>query len=210
MMSRIGSFCVNAAEPLSTRSLPFRAAFPDRGQRMSDFGWKADIAHRCCSAQVLVMGMKLPALVALLSVTACENGQRPFRMVQFCLASTAEIEPMKALLREVAATQKLPFFDRSKDTEAELNAIAKDQKDLPVAHPTVNVGTAGAGAVGFCAGNFAEAPSPIVVGFSQASDTAAARQFSDAVVRVLSSRWRVHEVANVEKSGAFPLKDCNR
>lgn len=136
-------------------------------------------------------------------------GERPFRMVQFCLANTGEIGPMKAALREVAAANKLPFYDNSIATEADLNAVAKDQKNIPVAHPTVNVGTVGPTAMGFSAGNFAEAPSQIVVGFSKASDPVAAGRLSDAVVQALSRRWRVHDVLNVETSGAFPLKDCN-
>ena len=129
-------------------------------------------------------------------------------MVQFCLATTAEIEPMKALLRGVAATNKLPFYDNSKQTEFHRISTAEVQKNTPVAHPTVNVGTVGPTAMGFSAGNFADAPSQIVVGFSKANDPVAAKQLSDDVVQVLSSRWRIHEVPNVETSGAFPLKVC--
>ena len=129
-------------------------------------------------------------------------------MVQFCLAGAGEIEPMKAMLREVAASNKLPFFDNSKQTEADLNSIAEVQKETPVAHPTVNVGTVGPDAMGFSAGNFADAPSQIVVGFSKGHDPSAARKLSDAVVRAVSRRWQIHEVPNDETSGAFPLKDC--
>jgi hypothetical protein len=129
-------------------------------------------------------------------------------MVQFCLADPSEIGAMKAVLREVATANKLPFYDNSKQTEAELDSIAEVLKNTPVAHPTVNIGTVGPAAMGFSAGNFAEAPSQIVVGFSKGEDSSAARKLSDAVVQALSQRWRVHEVPNVETSGAFPLKDC--
>jgi hypothetical protein len=155
------------------------------------------------------MKWRLAVLGTLVGISACGMGERPFRMVQFCLANTGEIGPMKAALREVAAANKLPFYDNSIATEADLNAVAKDQKNIPVAHPTVNVGTVGPTAMGFSAGNFAEAPSQIVVGFSKASDPVAAGRLSDAVVQALSRRWRVHDVLNVETSGAFPLKDCN-
>ena len=147
-------------------------------------------------------------MALVLAVAACGTGQRPFRMVQFCLANAGEIEPMKAMLREVAAANKLPFFDNSKQTEADLNSIAEVQKDTPVAHPTVNFGTVGPDAMGFSAGNFADAPSQIVVGFSKGQDPSAARKLSDTVVRALSRRWQIHEVPNVETSGALPLKDC--
>lgn len=154
------------------------------------------------------MRLRLAALAALLAVGACGTGERPFRMVQFCLASTSEIEPMKAVLRGIAVTNKLPFYDNSKNTEANLTATVKDQKSTLVAHPTVNVGTVGPTAMGFTAGNFAEAPSQIVVGFSKASDSVAARNLSDAVVQALSKRWRIRDVPNIEASGAFPLKNC--
>jgi hypothetical protein len=118
---------------------------------------------------------------------------------------------MKEVLREVASANKLPFYDNSKETEADLKSIAEVQKNTPVAHPTVNVGTVGPDRMGLSAVNFAEAPSQIVVGFSKGDDPSAARKLSDAdaVVQALSRRWCIHEVPNVETSGAFPLKDCN-
>ncbi|WP_299420852.1 hypothetical protein [Sphingomonas bacterium] len=125
------------------------------------------------------------------------------------MADTAEIEPMNSVLREAAATNKLPFYDDSKATEADLSSAAEVQNKLKVAHPTVNVGTVGPTAMGFSAGNFAEAPSQIVIGFSKGRDAVAARKLSDDVVEALSKRWRIREVPNVETSGAFPLKDCN-
>lgn len=130
-------------------------------------------------------------------------------MVQFCLADMGQIETMNVALREVAAAHGLPFYDNSDATEAALNSAAEVQRNLPLAHPTVNVGTGEPGAMGFSAGNFAEAPAQIVVGFSKGSDIATARRLSDDVVRALSRRWRIREVPNVETSGAFPLKDCN-
>jgi hypothetical protein len=151
----------------------------------------------------------LGAVAVFLGVSACGTGERPFRMVQFCLANPDEIRTMKAVLREVAAANKLPFYDNSKETEADLKSIAEVQKSIPVAHPEVNVGTVGPTAMGFSAGNFPEAPMQITVGFSKDDDPAAARKLSDAVVEELSRRWRIHEVSNVETSGAFPLKDCN-
>ena len=116
---------------------------------------------------------------------------------------------MKSVLRSVASANGLPFYDRSAETEAELESTAKVQKNVPVARPTVNVGTVGPDAMGFSAGNFPDAPSQIVVGFSKGDNAAAARQLSDAVVTALARRWRIHEVPNVERSGAFPLKDCS-
>jgi hypothetical protein len=130
-------------------------------------------------------------------------------MVQFCLVDVGQIATMKTVFGQVAAANKLPFYDNSKATEADLNSAAEVQHNLPVPHPTVNVGTVGPNAMGFSAGNFAEAPSQIVVGFSKGGDGAAARKLSDDVVQALSRQWRIHEVPSGQRSGAFPLKDCN-
>jgi len=116
---------------------------------------------------------------------------------------------MKDILHAAASANKLPFYDRSKETEAEVESIAEVQKSTPVAHPTVNAGTVGPDAMGFTAGNFPDAPLQIVVGFSKGDDATAAQKLSDAVVQALATRWRIHEVPNVATSGAFPLKDCD-
>jgi len=150
----------------------------------------------------------MAALVALAGLSACGTGERPFRMVQFCLADPDEINVMKNVLRTVASANRLSFYDGSAEAEANLDAIRNVQKDLPVARPTVNVGATGRDGMGFSATNFPEAPSQIVVGFSAADDPAAARNLSDAVVVALARRWRIHDVPNVATSGAFPLPDC--
>lgn len=130
-------------------------------------------------------------------------------MVQFCLANDQEIDAMKGILRGVASANRLQFYDRSKETEAELNSITEVQNNMPVAHPTVNAGTVGPDEIGFSAGNFPEAPLQIVIGFSKGDDEAAARKLSDTVVQALATRWRIHEVPNVETSGTFPLRHCD-
>ncbi|OYY78687.1 MAG: hypothetical protein B7Y43_05515 [Sphingomonas sp. 28-62-20] len=155
------------------------------------------------------MRWSLAVLAVTLSVAGCGTGKRPFRIIQFCLADTGEFETMNSVLREVAAANKLPFFDNSTATEAELHSAADLQDKLKVAHPTVNVGTVGPTAMGFSVGNFADAPSQMVVGFSKANDPVAARKLSDDVVKALSNKWRIREVPNVETSGAYPLKDCD-
>lgn len=131
-------------------------------------------------------------------------------MVQLCLANPAEIDALKTVIRSVAETNRLPYYDNSKQTEAALTSIAEGQRTIPVAHPTVNVGTVGPTAMGFSASNFPEAPLQIVIGFSNTNDLAAARRLSEALVEALSKRWCVHEVPHPATSGASPLKDCSR
>ena len=154
------------------------------------------------------MSARLAAVVLLFGAASCGRGERPFRMVQFCLAGPQEIGTLKTTLRNIAEANKLRFHDNTEQTEADLKSIAEVHENTPVAHPTINVGTVGPTAMGFSAGNFAEAPSQVVVGFSKGNDPTAARKLSETVVQALSRRWRIHEVPNVEASGAFPLKDC--
>lgn len=168
------------------------------------------VASLLASAQADRMRPIVAIAIMLLGTSACGTGERPFRMVQFCLANASEIEPMKDVLRGIASSNKLPFYDRSTETEAELKSIAEGQKNVPVAHPTVNVGTVGPNRMGFSAGNFPDAPLQIVVGFSKDQDPKGAQELSDRVVQALSQRWHIHEVPNVATSGAFPLKDCSR
>ena len=172
-------------------------------------GRKADIANCRYTAHVPAMNKSVALLSLVLAVPACGTGERPFRMVQFCLGDIGQIATMNAVLRDVAAANRLTFYNNSKATEVDLNSTAEIQRNLPIAHPTVNVGTVSPEAMGFSVANFVEAPSQIVVGFSKGGDIAKARKLSNDVVRSLSRRWRIHDVPNVETTGAFPLKDCN-
>lgn len=165
--------------------------------------------YRRFRARYRHMRTALAAIILLLGAASCGGGERPFRMVQFCLAGTHELDELKTIVRSVAASNGLTFHDRSAEAEAELEALAETNKNLRVAHPTLIISArAPDGRMGFGATNFAEAPSQVVVGFSKGHDATTARRLSEAVVQTLSKRWRIHEVANVAETGAFPLKEC--
>jgi hypothetical protein len=70
------------------------------------------------------MRSALSALMMLLGAAGCGTGERPFRMVQFCLAGPQEIDTLKTVVRSVAASNKLIFHDRSAETVAELASLA--------------------------------------------------------------------------------------
>ena len=131
------------------------------------------------------------------------------------MAGVEEIETFKAVVREVAASEKLPFYDGSARTEAVAEFTAKQLPPgtpFPIARPKVNIAGRGKDMVGFSAGNFKEAADQIVMGFSNglgkiATRDQRAREMSDSVVAALQRHWQVHEV-NVETTGAFPLEDC--
>jgi hypothetical protein len=154
------------------------------------------------------MRATLLSIVLLFGAASCGTGERPFRMVQFCLSGTHEIDELKTVVRSIAASNGLMFQDRSADAERELTAIAERSKDLPVAHPTLVISARAPDGMGFSAGNFPDAASQIVVGFSKADDDGLARRLSENVVNTLEKRWRIREVPNVAESGASPLKEC--
>jgi hypothetical protein len=55
-----------------------------------------------------------PAIIAMmLGLAACGSGERPFRMVQFCLPDSGQTETMIGMLREVATANRLPFYDKA-------------------------------------------------------------------------------------------------
>ncbi len=83
-------------------------------------GWGADVAYCRCFAHVRAMKRSVAIIFLGLAVPACGTGERPFRMVQFCLGDIGQIATMNAVLRNVAATNRLPFYDNSKATEARL------------------------------------------------------------------------------------------
>ena len=129
-------------------------------------------------------------------------------MIQLCLSNVKDLEAMKKILGSVAVSNNLTLYDRSLETQAELEAIAETQKDFLVARPTINIGTLENGK-GFSVGNFAEAPLQIVVGFSKGSDPTTAQTLAIATTRALAEKWKVYEVHNPKLTGAFPLKQCN-
>ena len=98
----------------------------------------------------------------------------------------------------------MEFTDRSGATEAELRAIAN--KNVPVAHPHVNIGANGNGEFSFGAGNLGLPTRQIAIGFN-GNNSEAARKFANAAVARLSTRWRIYEVP--QDRGALPLPDCN-
>ena len=143
---------------------------------------------------------------AAIGLTDCSAGQGPFRMVQFCLAGTQEIPAFTSFMNELAQEHRMEFTDRSGQTEDELRALASGNKNVPVASRVVNIGADHGGEFNFSAGNLGMPAEQIVVGFN-GTKLDDARQFADAVVSKLSTRWRVHEVP--QGRGAFPLVKCD-
>lgn len=148
-------------------------------------------------------------IVALVGATTClagcSEGKAPFRTVQFCLAGPQEIPAFTSFMNEIAQEYRMEFTDRSGQTEDELQALASDNKNVPVNKRAVNIGADRGGEISFGAGNLGMPAEQIVVGFN-GTNVGEARQFADTVVGKLSARWHVHEVP--QGRGASPLANC--
>jgi len=147
----------------------------------------------------------LALALAAAGLSGCSGGKGPFRIVQFCLTGPNEIPAFTAFMNEIAQENRMQFFDRSGQTHDELQSLASDNKNVPVNERAVNIGAHQGDDFSFGAGNLGLPARQIAIGFN-GNDLGAARAFSNAVVKKLSTRWRVHEVP--EGRGAAPLSRC--
>ena len=125
-------------------------------------------------------------------------------MVQLCLAGPQEVSAFVSFMDAIAQKNRMEFTDRSGATEAELREIGN--KDVPVAHPHVNIGADYSGDFSFGAGNLGLPTRQMAIGFN-GRDPDAVRSFADAAVTQLSTRWRIYEVP--QDRGALPLPNCD-
>jgi len=137
-------------------------------------------------------------------LSGCSEGRAPFRTVQLCLAGSQEVPAFVSFMDSIAQEHQMEFTDHSGATEAELRAIAN--KNVPVAHPYVNIGADQNGEFSFGAGNLGLPTRQMAIGFN-GKNPEAARQFANAAVAQLSIKWRIYEVP--QNRGAFALPDCN-
>jgi hypothetical protein len=82
--------------------------------------------------KTIVRNMVALASVGILS-SGCSQGQRPFRIVQICLAGPQEVPAFVSFMDVIAQEHEMEFTDRSGATEAELRAMGNE--NVPVAHP---------------------------------------------------------------------------
>ena len=149
----------------------------------------------------------LTTLISCTLLAGCGHAQSSFRDVQFCLNGENDIGRLKAVVREIAQTNRLEFTDRSSDAQAEAEEIAKTEPNMKVAHPTIVLSVDRSDGFGFGGGNFPEAPLQVAFGFTEGKTKVESRKFADNVVERLSEFWVIHEVPRGR--GAFPLKKCD-
>ena len=137
-------------------------------------------------------------------LSGCSEGQAPFRMVQLCLAGPQEVPAFVSFMDSIAQEHQMEFGDRSGATETELRSIGN--RNVHVAHPHVNIGADQNGKFSFGAGNLGLPTRQMAIGFN-GNDSEAARQFANAAVAQLSTRWHIYEVP--KDRGALPLPNCD-
>ncbi|MCI4590076.1 hypothetical protein MOK15_08205 [Sphingobium sp. BYY-5] len=144
--------------------------------------------------------------VLVMGLAGCSEGKHPFRIVQICLAGPQEIPTFTSFMNEIAQSYRMEFSDRSGQTHDELQLLASDNKNTPVNDRAVNIGAERGNEFSFGAGNLGLPTDQIAIGFN-GNDLEKSKEFSDAAVKKLSTRWRIYEVP--QGRGALPLSRCN-
>lgn len=101
----------------------------------------------------------------------------------------------------------MDFEDGSSEAETDLTELSRDNPNVPVADPMVDISADRDGTFNFGGGNLGMPPSQLVIGFD-GTDHNAAQSFADEAVRELARHWRIHEIAHPDQEGAFPLASC--
>lgn len=147
------------------------------------------------------------ALLSVMLLIACAPGQRPFKQVQVCLNSVQEIPAFKSEMRALAQSNGMDFYDRSSEAQVEAERIQSVRTDAAAARHMIVISGRRQDGVSFGAGNFAAAPTQVVIGFQLGKDEAG-REFSNKVSLALARLWQIREGPDPEISGAFPLANC--
>ena len=143
-------------------------------------------------------------LVCLATASGCTSGQRPFREVQFCLANVREIPSFIKMMNSVSQEYGMNFVDRSTESEMELRSLKISK--FPIPSPVINISATRSHDFSFGATNIGLPTTLVLIGFN-GNDITEARTFADAVVKKISLRWRIHDVAT--ERTILPLSNCN-
>ena len=151
--------------------------------------------------------LRVSAIAALaLMLCDCEQGKRPFLMVQMCVQNNAGAAQLVGELKAVADSKGMEFTDNSAETKRGLEAIGHPDRQRADGSPVINVGVLREDGMGIGAGNLGLPGYQVALGFSEGSDKLEARRFADEVIKRLEQHWRVETVP--AGSGAMPKPDC--
>lgn len=142
----------------------------------------------------------------LLTATACNAGQGPFRQVQFCFVGQSDIPQLKDRLKQVAADYHLAYRDISDTAFDQLKRTGVLSKQNKSRSAYIDVYADREDGMGFGAGNLSLGDDQVAIAFTAGGDLATAQRLAGQTVAELQKTWQIHEVA--ANSGAFPL-DCS-
>lgn len=145
--------------------------------------------------------LSVPCAFALLLI-GCRGGEGPFLQVQFCLTERAGAAELKQTLQTLARQENMRFYDRSAETEAELEAL--NSTIVSRSSPIINIGVRSEEGYGLGGGNSGLPANQVTLGFSP--DTPEAREFAYKAVQRLQRTWEVKRVP--KDQGAFALENC--
>jgi len=152
--------------------------------------------------------LRVAVLIALTSALfGCQEGKRPFKIVQVCLGDQQNLTQLTNILKSVAQSEGMTFIDGNASTERDLKAIGVK---IDPSAPVINLGVERKDGMGLTAGNLGLPNYQVALGFSEGSNSSDAHRFADMVLSKLEEHWHVVVVPNPAKSGALPMKNCSQ
>ena len=192
----------------SSLKRPLSCDLQGRGCRLPIDPLQTFFRIRALDRQIVISScVKFALLILMVAMTACgPGGQRPLVIVQLCLEDQAGVSGFKAILKDIAATENLSYFDGSQRSMESLRSIGAPLDNLrdPADYISIHVHNENE-TVGFSAGNLGLSSYEVAVGFNGTSPDDV-RRLAELVAHRLSNNWQVTTVT--QGSGALPLANC--
>lgn len=145
-------------------------------------------------------------VAALILLSACSPAKQPFLTVHACLVDEKGLGEFLVAMRAIAQDNGMEYFDRSAETQRELQFMHESNVNVPVNRRAINISLWGRDRISIGAFNLGLPDYQVLISFDEGSDPAKGREFSSQVIQKLSKRWPLETV--LEGKSAFPLKNC--
>ncbi len=147
------------------------------------------------------------AILFFTAITAaCDVvGKRPFMMVQICVNDNSGILLLKSIMKNIAQSESMDFFDQSEMVQLGLNEIRNNNGEY-LKDGTVYILVSGNLDFGLIAANVGLRKYQISIGFSEGKAPSEAKLFAQKVVLSLERNWPV-QILPPDK-GTYPMKEC--
>lgn len=144
-------------------------------------------------------------LLGALALMGCSEGKRPFLVGRVCLGSQDEADRFRQAVKDLAASERLDYFDRSEET-------GKEYKDLGIGprgdHPFVlNISIDRKDGLGMGAGELGKSGYQVALGFQNGGKPDEGKEFADRAIEAFRRRWQVETFPGTQ--GVFPFEHCS-